>query len=117
MSDMYKYNAKLEKVVDGDTLDVIIDIGFKLTTNQRIRLAYVNTPEIFSQKPDSEEYRRGMQAKEYVLKRFAENRNEMEIETFKRTGKYGRYIGIIKLADSDLTLNDELLKQGLAKKA
>ena len=53
---MYQYKAKVERIVDGDTIDVVIDLGFKITTNQRIRLAGINTPETYNVKKDSEEY-------------------------------------------------------------
>jgi micrococcal nuclease len=113
---MYNYTAKLDRVVDGDTMDVVIDMGFKITTNQRIRLAYIDTPETFRQKHDSDEYKAGMAAKEFVIKRLAENQNTFMLDTLKATGKYGRYIGIIKLADSNKTLNDELVETGHAKR-
>jgi len=112
---MYNYSAKLDRVVDGDTIDLVIDIGFKMTTNQRIRLAYIDTPETFRQKHDSEEYKAGMVSKNFVVKRLEENQNELRIETLKDTGKYGRYIGIIWLADSETSLNEELVQEGLAK--
>lgn len=111
---MYQYKAKLDRVVDGDTIDLIIDLGFKITTHQRIRLAEINTSEIFSAKMDSPEYKKGMAAKEFVEKRLAANNNEVVIETDKLTGKYGRYIGTILLADSEVSLNKELVKEGLA---
>lgn len=113
---MYKYKAELDKVVDGDTLDLIIDVGFKMTTNQRIRLAHVDTPETWRVKHTSEEYKKGMEAKRYVEKRLADNQNKMEIETYKATGKYGRYLGVIWLEDSDISLNEELVQRGHAKK-
>ena len=113
---MYEYKAKLDRVVDGDTLDVIIDLGFKMTTNQRIRLAHVDTPEIFRLKRTSEEYKKGIEAKNYVEKRLADNHNEMKIRTYKSPGKYGRYIGVIWLEDSDISLNEELVQKGYAKK-
>ncbi|SHF86970.1 micrococcal nuclease [Mariniphaga anaerophila] len=113
---MYQYKATVDYVVDGDTLDITIDLGFKITTHQRIRLADINTPEIFSVKKDSEEHKRGMAAKQYVEKRLADNDNKIVIETEKNTGKYGRYIGTIFLADSDITLNEELVKEGHALK-
>ena len=112
---MYNYKAKLNRVVDGDTIDLIIDMGFKITTNQRIRLAFVDTPETFRRKHDSDEYKAGMASKNFVIKRFEENQNEMRIDTLKNTGKYGRFIGIIHLADSETTLNDELVEKGFAK--
>lgn len=112
---MYKYKATVERVVDGDTIDIIIDLGFKITTNQRIRLAKINTPETYNVKKDSEEYQKGMASKEYVVKRIEANKNEVIIETSKLVGKYGRYIGTIYLSDSNATLNDELVEKGLAK--
>ncbi len=112
---MYQYKAKVERIVDGDTLDVIIDLGFKITTFQRIRLARINTPETYNVKKDSEEYQKGMDAKQYVEERIAANKNEINLETEKVTEKYGRYIGTIWLADSTVSLNDELVQKGLAK--
>lgn len=112
---MYKYKAKLDRIVDGDTMDVIIDLGFKITTFQRIRLARINTPETYNVKKDSEEYKKGMEAKHYVEQRLADNANEMLLETEKVTEKYGRYIGTIYLADKTISLNDELVEMGFAK--
>jgi len=112
---MYVYNAKLKRVVDGDTMDLIIDMGFKITTEQRIRLKGIDTPETWRRKKDSDEYKRGMISKEYVVKRLEENDNEMVVRTEKHPGVYGRYIADIILADSDISLNDELLQKGLAK--
>lgn len=112
---MYEYKAKLDRVIDGDTLDAIIDIGFKMTTNQRIRLAHIDTPEVFRVKRTSEEYKRGVEAKNYVKKRLADNQNKMTIVTYKRPGKYGRYIGVIWLEDSNISLNEELVQKGYAK--
>lgn len=114
---MYEYKGILDRVVDGDTIDVTVDVGFKMTTNQRIRLARIDTPEIYRVPQDSEEYRKGMESKEFVEKRMQENDGKFTIRTSKLTGKYGRYIGEIFFADSDISLNDELLQQGLATKA
>ncbi|RIJ47835.1 nuclease [Maribellus luteus] len=111
---MYTYRAKVDRVVDGDTLDLVIDLGFKITTLQRIRLRGINTPETYNVKKDSEEYKRGMEAKEYVLKRMEENKYEVMVETNKDVGKFGRYIGVIRLADSLISLNDDLVEKGLA---
>jgi len=65
MQPSYRYRAELDRVVDGDTLDVVIDLGFYIKIKERIRLEGVNTPEIYGVPQDSEEYRRGMEAKEY----------------------------------------------------
>lgn len=112
---MYHYKAKVEKIVDGDTIDVTIDLGFKITTFQRIRFAKINTPETYNVKKDSEEYLKGMEAKQFVEQRMAANNFEISLETEKVTEKYGRYIGTIWLADSTVSLNDELVQKGFAK--
>ena len=114
---MYSYKAKVVKIVDGDTLDVVIDLGFKITTNQRIRLKGINTPETHSVKKDSEEYKNGMIAKKYVEKRIKENEFEVYLETDKDTGKFGRYIGNIWLDKKMTLLNKELVDKKLAKVA
>ncbi len=111
---MYKYKAKVERVIDGDTLEVTIDLGFKITTVQKLRLAGINTPETYNVKKDSEEYQKGMFAKNYVEKRIAENNNLILIETEKVPEKYGRYVTKVWLEDVEKTLNDELVEKGLA---
>ena len=112
---MYEYKGNLDRVVDGDTVDIIIDLGFKMTTNQRIRLYGIDTPEIFSAKKGSDEYNKGMAAKQVVEDRLAANDGEFTIRTHKYTGKYGRYLGEIYLKDSQISLNDELVQNGHAE--
>lgn len=112
---MYKYSAKLIKVVDGDTIDLSIDLGFKMTTEQRIRLKGIDTPETWRRKKDSEEYKKGLAATNFVIKRLEENNNECTVRTDKDTGVYGRYIADILLPDSEISLNDELIQKGHAK--
>ena len=114
-NNMYEYKATLKRLIDGDTMDLVIDIGFKMTTEQRIRLKGINTPETWRQKKDSEEYKKGMEAKNYVEKRLQENSGAFRVRTDKKHGVYGRYIADILLDDSDISLNEELLKNGLAK--
>lgn len=113
---MYQYRAKLKRVVDGDTIDTVIDLGFRMTTEQRIRLKGINTPEIWRQKKDSEEYKKGMLAKNFVTERFQHNNNDFTIITDKEAGVYGRFIGTIFFDDSEESLNDELLRKGYAEK-
>ncbi|HDK26970.1 MAG TPA: thermonuclease family protein [Candidatus Atribacteria bacterium] len=110
----YKYKAKLVSVVDGDTIEVIMDLGFYIELKERLRLAGVNTPEIFRVKKNSKEYKLGIKAKKYVEKRLQDNGNEFVVETKKR-GKWRRGIAKIYLRDSDKTLNEELVEKGLGK--
>ncbi len=114
---MYKYKVKIDRIVDGDTIDVVVDLGFKITTHQRIRLEGINTPETYNVKKNSEEYKKGMEAKNFVIGRIEGNNYEAIIETEKYTGKFGRYIGTVWLADSSVSLNDELVNKGYAKVA
>nr|WP_321355760.1 thermonuclease family protein [uncultured Draconibacterium sp.] len=111
---MYTYKATVDRVVDGDTIDLIIDLGFKITTFQRIRLRGINTPETYNVKKDSEEYKNGMKAKAFVIERISNNDNEVIVETDKDVGKFGRYIGVIRLDDNEQSLNEELVEKGYA---
>lgn len=112
---MYEYRAILQRVVDGDTIDMIIDLGFKMTTEQRIRLKGIDAPETWRQKKDSDEYKAGVAARQFVEDRIQQNGNEFTIRTDKLVGVYGRYIGEVLLDDSDKTLNQEMLEAGHAK--
>ncbi|MCG2825428.1 MAG: thermonuclease family protein [Thermoplasmatales archaeon] len=110
---MFEYNAKLDRVVDGDTIDVIVDLGFYTRIKERLRLAGIDTPEIYGIKRKSKEYQKGVEAKNFVERRLQENNNEMIIKTDK-VGKYRRWIALIFLEDSKKPLNQELVEQGFA---
>ncbi len=114
--EMYRYKALCKRVVDDDTMDLVIDMGFKITTEQRVRLKGINTPETWRQKKDSQEYKKGMEAKNFVVKRFKKNNNACIIDTDKDTGVYGRYIAEIFLDDTDISLNQELVQKGYAER-
>lgn len=117
---MYTYKAEVTRVVDGDTIDVMIDLGFATFTKARLRFARINAPEIRPRKKNfpTEKARlaeksRGLVAKE-LIKNFIEvNKNQVTIETTKK-GKYGRWIAEIWVLGANLS--DLLLKEGLAKK-
>ena len=113
MKDMYEYKAKLDRVVDADTIGVIVDLGFYTKIKERLRLAGIDTPEVYGVKKSSKEYQKGVEAKDFVEKRLQENNNEMIIKTDK-VGKYSRWIAEIFLGDSKKPLNQELVEQGFA---
>ena len=112
---MYEYKAEVVRVVDGDTVDVVVDVGFKMTTHQRVRLAFINTPETYRRKKDSDEYKAGMAAKNFVKDRLKANDYKEMLETKKDPDLYGRYIATIWLKDNKVSLNQELLDTGHAK--
>ena len=104
----YKLNGVL-KVVDGDTLDVSIDLGFSITSIQRIRLSGVDTPETNTK--DDMERKLGNDAKSFVSNWVSEQK-QMTIKTTK-DDKYGRMLGEIS-GDDGLTINQILLEKGYA---
>lgn len=107
---MYKYNAKLIKVVDGDTLDLEIDLGFGIKKIDRFRLYGIDTPETYG-KNRSE---KGKEATAYVKSKL-ENCSQIVVETYKdKQGKYGRYLA--NIIYNNVCLNEELVQAGLAKR-
>ena len=115
---MYYYNAVLVRVVDGDTIDAIIDLGFDVQVKKRIRLAGINAPE--SRTRNKVEKKLGLAAKERLIEILDGAANVCEIDS-KEIGKYGRVIGKIyinKLAGKDVLtqvcINDMLVKEGHA---
>lgn len=98
---MYTYNAELLNVVDGDTIDVKIDLGFDICINIRVRLLGIDTPEIRTK--NLVEKTKGMEAKRFVEKAFADNGNKCVVQTLKdKKGKYGRYLAIIIVGGKSL---------------
>ncbi|AGM11201.1 endonuclease [Haloarcula hispanica tailed virus 2] len=88
--------ARVERVVDGDTLDLIFDLGFRTYVHQRVRLRDVDTNEVYGVSHDSEEYEKGVEQSKFVKNWVfeAESAGELwpfTVETRKR-GKYGRYL-------------------------
>ena len=111
---MYEYYVKeVTKVVDGDTIDVILDLGFDVMFKSRVRLAGIDTPE--SRTKDLDEKKLGLEAKEY-LKHAIESAKDIVIKTEKinSTGKYGRILGWIFLDGAINSINNEMVKNGYA---
>ena len=109
---MYQYKIDLVKVVDGDTIDANIDLGFDISTKKRIRFMGINTPE--SRTRDLEEKKYGLAAKAR-LKEILEAGETLSLRTAidkKARGKYGRILGTI-YADG-VNLNQQLLDEGHA---
>lgn len=107
---MYQYKIKeLVKIVDGDTVDVVIDLGFDITRKERVRLNGIDTPETLTK--DAVEKKYGLEAKEYVEKWFSKQK-EIVIRTYK-DDKYGRTLGDF-YGNEEKTLNTLLVEQGFA---
>jgi micrococcal nuclease len=111
---MYEYRVKqVLKVVDGDTIDVIIDLGFDVSFTSRVRLAGIDTPE--SRTTDAREKILGQEVKEY-LKKALEGATDIVIRTEKSDSseKYGRILGWLFVNRQTDSLNMELVNKGYA---
>lgn len=110
--DKFVYNAKLTRVVDGDTCDAMIDLGFDTWVKKRIRFLGVDTWE--SRTRDLEEKAKGLEAKAYTKDKL-ENSDDGNF-TLKShgTGKYGRVLGEIFIKGEDSSLNNLLKIHGHA---
>lgn len=108
---MYEYRATIVRVIDGDTLDVDIDLGFHVHIKERLRVARVDTPEI-----RGEERPEGLKSSAFVKANLPVG-EVVRIRT-QKTGKFGRWLAEVWYNDEDgvpINLSDELLKRDLAK--
>ena len=107
---MFEYSAKVVRIVDGDTLDAEIDIGFDVFVKKRIRLYGIDTWE--SRTRDLEEKKKGLAAKARLIEILEDNGNKFVLQSHE-LGKYGRVLGSIIL-DDDRDACDVLLEEGHA---
>ena len=109
---MYEYAATVNRVVDGDTIDVTLDLGFSIQYQARIRLLGINTPE--SRTRDKAEKARGLAAKDYGVD-WCEAQEAIVIQTsLDKRGKFGRVLGRVLGVDG-YCLNDVLVDVGHAE--
>jgi micrococcal nuclease len=112
--DPYIYRIReIHKIVDGDTIDADIDLGFDISLTKRIRLAGVDTPE--SRTADANEKKYGLESKEWLKKR-CENAKDILIKTElpDSTEKYGRIIGHLFINGEHTSLNEQMIISGYA---
>jgi len=111
---MYEYRIKkVTNVVDGDTIDVEIDLGFSVSYSQRLRLAGIDTPE--SRTTDKMEKALGIEAKEY-LKSKVKDAKDVIVKTEKpdSSEKYGRILGWVYVDGSKKSVNEQMIEDGYA---
>ena len=112
---MYEYKIKtIDHIVDGDTFDCTLDLGFNITHKIRVRMYGINTPE--SRTRDLEEKARGLASKKRLTEMLNENPDDLVLHT-KQKGKYGRYLGIIFITgnpDCHVNINKQLITEGYA---
>jgi len=108
---MYEYNCKVKRVVDGDTVDVLIDLGFDIAYASRVRLYGIDTPE--SRTRDKDEKARGFISKDF-LKSWLD-KGSVVIRTRKdKKGKFGRILG--EMVVDDININELMIEEHHAVK-
>ena len=111
---MYEYYVrKVENVVDGDTIDVLIDLGFDILFASRVRLAGIDTPE--SRTKDIAEKALGLEAKEYLKKSLKDAKSVIiKTEKMNSSEKYGRILGWLYINGDTVSVNDMMINDGYA---
>ena len=109
--------TKIVKVLDGDTIDVLIDLGFDLYKKERVRIAGVDTPE--KRTRDLEEKALGIDATNWLkeqLENTIQGNDELTIRTELKggVGKYGRLLGWLYIGDNKKSINEQMISQGYA---
>jgi micrococcal nuclease len=111
---MYEYFVReVKKVVDGDTIDVVIDLGFSILFESRVRLAGIDTPE--SRTTDKVEKALGLESKKYLESRLKAAKNVViKTEKLDSSEKYGRILGWLYLDGEGNSVNHEMIEKGYA---
>ena len=116
---MYEYKIKtIDHIVDGDTFDCTVDLGFNISHKIRVRMYGINTPE--SRTRDLEEKARGLASKKRLIELLEQYEGDLILQTNKK-GKYGRYLGTV-FADENAgdvcgvreNINRQLIEEGFA---
>ena len=109
--------VSIDKVLDGDTIDVTIDLGFDLYKKERVRIAGVDTPE--KRTRDLEEKALGIDATNWMKEKLegaisGDDELTIRTELVGGMGKYGRLLGWLYIGDAELSLNEQMITEGYA---
>ena len=109
--------TEINRVVDGDTIDVTIDLGFDLYKKERVRVAGIDTPE--KRTRDLEEKALGIDATNWLKEKLestiaGDDELSIRTELVGGVGKYGRLLGWLYVGDSDVSLNEQMITEGYA---
>jgi len=107
---VYEYRGKVTRVVDGDTVDCILDLGFNIHHSCRVRLLGIDTPE--SRTRDREEKARGLLSKQALKDLLTEKDFVIKTHKKKAKGKFGRVLGELWIAEKNI--NKEMIELGYA---
>jgi micrococcal nuclease len=111
---MYTYFVReIKSVVDGDTIDVVIDLGFNVLFEQRVRLAGIDTPE--SRTSDKFEKSLGIESKDYLKKQLKDAKSIIiRTEKMDSSEKYGRILGWLYVNGESESINNKMINDGYA---
>jgi micrococcal nuclease len=111
---MYEYFVKeVKNVVDGDTIDVVIDLGFDILFASRVRLAGIDTPE--SRTTDKAEKALGLESKDYLKKHLKDAKSVViKTEKMNSSEKFGRILGWLYVNGDTESVNDKMINDGYA---
>ena len=113
---MFEYRVKITRVVDGDTVDAELDLGFNIIYKERIRLMGIDTPE--SRTRNKVEKKLGLKSKARLKELISEHKGNIILRTSQEgKGKFGRILGSLVVADNgvEVNLNDILIAEGHAR--
>ena len=111
---MYEYKCKVTRVVDGDTCDVVLDLGFSIEYRDRVRLMAIDTPE--SRTRNKVEKKLGLASKARLKELCTQHKGNLVLRTSKEgKGKFGRILGSLFLFGSEVSLNEMLIAEGHAR--
>jgi micrococcal nuclease len=110
---MYQYKAKLIRIIDGDTIEAVIDLGFEIGTRKTIRLYGINAPE--TRGVLEEEKKAGIKCKDRLEALLEASKGEFKLISHG-VGKFGRCLGELFVKNEEISLNQQLINEGLAKK-
>jgi micrococcal nuclease len=111
---MYEYNVKeIVSIYDGDTMMVIVDLGFSISSQQTLRFYGINAPELRGDSHDN-----GVISRDWLREKIytaMENGVQIKVKTSKdKTGKYGRLLAEVFIGDEPISLNKQMVTEGLA---
>lgn len=114
-TDWFTFQARVERIIDGDTLDLLVDLGFRTRKRVRVRVAGIDTAEIYGAPKGSEEYRHGQEHSAFARAWFEENAGPEEwpfiLATEKDHGKYGRWPGRIVSKETGNVYNEDVVEE------
>lgn len=114
-TDWFTFQARLQRVIDGDTVVFLVDLGFRTQKEVRVRVKGIDTAEIYGAPKGSEEYQRGQKHADFARAWFGENAGEGHwpfiLSTEKDHGKYGRWPGRIVSKTTGNVYNEDVVDE------